>query len=208
MILGGRNDTVRLQGTQVSSAAFPMLGVPASLGRTLDTTDDEPGAAPVVVLGHAVWTELFGRDPDIVGRTVRLDDTERTVVGVMPPGFTLPDASFPNIATQVWVPFSAPRLPPGAKASRPAIGRVKDGITLEAAAAEVNAMLPPAPNNRPTSSPRFELVRVQDWLVGPVAQPMVVVVKTGLGLGKHAVGAVTSPMMLLATALNVRPGSL
>jgi predicted permease len=180
MLLVGRNDTVRLPATQVSPAAFPMLGVPPLLGRTFDATDDEPGANPVVVISHGVWTDLFGSDPAIVGRTVRLDDAARAVVGVMPAGFTFPDAAFPNIAAQVWVPFSPPRLPPGAKASRPAIGRVRDGITLEAAAAELNAILP-SPDNAPTATPRFELVRVQDMLVGPV-KPALLILAAAVGV--------------------------
>jgi putative ABC transport system permease protein len=174
MILMGPDDTVRLQGTQVSAAAFPMLGVQALLGRTFDATDDKVAADPVVVLSHAVWRELFGSDPHIVGRFLTLDGTERAVVGVMPPGFALPDAAFPNISNQVWVPFAAPRLPPGAKASRPAIARVKEGITLEAAAAELNAILPAPGDNRPAIGPRFELVRVQDQLVAPVKSALLI----------------------------------
>src|SRR5207247_5621105 len=180
LVLGARTDTVRLPATQVSPEAFPMLGVPPLLGRTFDATDDEPGANPVVVISHGVWTDLFGSDPTIVGRTVRLDDAERAVVGVMPARFTFPDAAFPNITAQVWIPFSPPRLPPGAKASRPAIGRVKEGITLEAAAAELNAMLS-SPDNAPASAPRFELVRVQDVLVGPV-QPALLILAAAVGV--------------------------
>jgi predicted permease len=186
MILTGSDDTVRLEGTQVSSAAFPMLGTQALLGRTFDATEDKAGANPVVVLSHSVWREHFGSDPNIVGRIVTLDGTGRSVVGVMPPGFVFPDFAFPA-RTQVWVPFVTPRLPPGAKASRPAIARVREGIPLQAAAAEVNAILSPLPGNRQAPGrpdahgpPRFELVRVQDLLVGPV-KPALLILAAAVG---------------------------
>jgi predicted permease len=180
MVLTGWHDTFRLHGTQVSADAFPMLGVQALFGRTFDSTDYEAGVESVVVIGHAVWREHFGSDPDIIGRIIKLDGIERAIVGVMPPGFAFPDASFPNIPIQVFVPFAAPRLPPGAKASRPAFARVKEGVTLQAAAAEVNAIVPPS-DNRSTIGPRFELVRVQDQLVGPV-KPALLILAVAVGV--------------------------
>jgi putative ABC transport system permease protein len=68
----------------VSPNYFGLLGVRAALGRTLATGDDR---APVVVLGHALWATRFGADPAVVGRTVRLNGSPFTVVGVMPPAF-------------------------------------------------------------------------------------------------------------------------
>jgi putative ABC transport system permease protein len=182
MILAGREDAIRLEGAQVSSAVFPMLGVQAHVGRTFDVTEDDGGANSVILLSHALWQQYFGSDPTIVGRVVTLDGTARTVIGVMPSGFAFPDAQ-----TQLWVPFVPPRLPPGGKASRPAIARVRGGVTLEAAAAEVNAILAPLHENpQPparagvSAPPRFDLVRMQDWLVGPV-KPALLMLAAAVG---------------------------
>jgi hypothetical protein len=78
------------------------------------------------------------------------------VVGVMPAGFEFPDAQ-----TELWVPFVPPALPPRARMARPAIARIRDDVTLEAAAGEVNAILPqPADHQGRDRRPRFELVRM------------------------------------------------
>ncbi len=74
----------------VDGAFFGVAGVQAALGRGLGWADDEPGQDAVVVLSHRVWTRIFGADPSVVGRTVRVDGVANEVVGVMPPDFHLP----------------------------------------------------------------------------------------------------------------------
>ncbi len=83
---------------RVSEGFFRVAGVPALLGRTFEPSDHVPGAVPVVVFGHDRWLESFGGDPGLVGRTLDLDGTATTVVGVMPPGFELPSGR------DVWTP--------------------------------------------------------------------------------------------------------
>jgi putative ABC transport system permease protein len=80
----------RLQGMAVTADFFPALGVPAALGRAFTTEEDQPGANQVVVLSDRFWHRRFGADPNIVGRTLRLDGENIKVVGVMPPGFDHP----------------------------------------------------------------------------------------------------------------------
>src|SRR6185436_20572537 len=95
----------------VSGDFFRVFGVPALLGRALEASDDEAGAPRVVVLSHAFWTRRFGGDPAVVGRSLRLDGTPSTVIGVMPASFTFPRAGelvaayeFAN-APDFWLPF-------------------------------------------------------------------------------------------------------
>ncbi|MGD9905330.1 MAG: ADOP family duplicated permease [Vicinamibacterales bacterium] len=133
----------RLPYAGVSGAFFATLGVEAALGRALGPEDDRPGGPAVLVLSHATWRDRFGADPAIVGRRLRLDGALQTVVGVMPPDFDYPrGAAF-------WAP-----LAPGLAAASAVwktdvlatvgvlfyVGRLKDGATLEAAAADLSAI--------------------------------------------------------------------
>ncbi len=90
------------QGVTVSPEFFPMLGVRALLGRTIDARDVSELPAPVVVLGYALWQRSFGGDSSIVGRDVLLDGHPFTVIGVMPPTFIFPESSRDP---EVWTPL-------------------------------------------------------------------------------------------------------
>ncbi|HEU4564485.1 MAG TPA: ABC transporter permease, partial [Gemmatimonadaceae bacterium] len=85
-------------GIASSAELFSVLGARPTIGRALQPGDDAPGAEPVVVLSWALWQDLGG-EPSILGRRIRMDGTERTVVGVMPRGFWFPDPS-----VRVWLP--------------------------------------------------------------------------------------------------------
>ena len=87
-------DAERLLGLSVTPDVFPMLGVEPMLGRTF-TADEAaaPGLETSVILTHSLWQRRFGGDPNIVGRTVTINDRARTVVGVMPPRFKFPERS-------------------------------------------------------------------------------------------------------------------
>ena len=195
--LTGQGDPVRLDGAQVSPDSFAMLGVRPSLGRPFEQHDELGGADPVVILSHRLWQRRFGADPDVIGSIVRLEDLDRTVVGVMSPRFAFPDAQ-----TQFWVPFVVAAPEAGGRRRVPVLARVKDGVTREAAAAEVNVLLaglgvgnvPPPPNPGMDSatrrdvparaagvSPRFELVGVEDQLTAPV-RPALFVLAAAAGL--------------------------
>ena len=183
MMLTRDDETIRVQAAQVSPNTFPMLGARALIGRTFEPREDTAAAAGVVVIGYGAWQRLFGGDPHVLGRVVTLDGTGRSVVGVMPRGFGFPDAQ-----TEFLLPFVPPTLSPGLRAARPAIARIKRGVTRQAAAAEVNSLLINLPEGRQLSSsadgarpPRFELVGVQDMLVGPV-RPALLVIAGAVGL--------------------------
>ena len=77
----------RLRGNICTMNTFDVMGVPPLLGRTPTAADSAPGATPIAVLGYKFWTQQFGGDPGVLGRSMRLNDTVRTVIGVMPPRF-------------------------------------------------------------------------------------------------------------------------
>jgi len=90
--LTGDGDAVRLAGVRMSANAFEMLGVDAAVGRTLLPADGRPGANPVVVISNGLWRRKFGADEHVTGRSVLLNGSAYTVVGILPPQFALPNA--------------------------------------------------------------------------------------------------------------------
>jgi len=89
----------RASAAYVSANAFRLLGEEPILGRGFATQDDEPGAAPVVILGHGLWTARYDADPTLIGQTIRIDGVPTTVVGVMPEGFRFP------VVSDAWQPL-------------------------------------------------------------------------------------------------------
>src|SRR5207247_3676859 len=87
--LSGIGQSVRVKAAKVSPSLFSVLGATPALGRTLTQEDDTANAA-VAVLSFGTWTGVFGRDPNVIGRTVSLDRQPYTIVGVMPEPFTFP----------------------------------------------------------------------------------------------------------------------
>jgi putative ABC transport system permease protein len=97
LTLTGVKQPVSLKGAVVSAPAWPLLGVPAMLGRTFTDAEDRPGAAPVCVIGASLWHQKLDSDPNIVGKELTLDGKSYTVVGVMP-------SRFKFWAGEVWIP--------------------------------------------------------------------------------------------------------
>ncbi len=120
----------------ISASGFRVAQVSPLLGRTLLKEDEQPGAAPVVVIGYDEWQRRFGQDPGIIGQTLRLGTTIHTVVGVMPKGFRFP------VNHGFWVPLQLrPTLyEVGAGPELTVFGRLSDGATLEQAQAELETI--------------------------------------------------------------------
>ncbi|MGH7580328.1 MAG: ABC transporter permease, partial [Gemmatimonadales bacterium] len=90
LTLTGSGTPERVQAGYVTADALPLLGVSPARGRGFAAEEDLPGRPPVVLLSDGLWRRRFGADPEIVGRTLILDDAPTTVLGIMPPGFQLP----------------------------------------------------------------------------------------------------------------------
>src|SRR4029453_15596381 len=87
--LVGIGEPARIGGIAVTAGVFPVLGVRPLLGRGFDAAANDHDAGPVVV-AYGLWQSQFGGDPGVIGKTIRLDDTPRAIIGVMPAGFTFP----------------------------------------------------------------------------------------------------------------------
>ena len=133
----------RLPAVRVSWNYFEMMGVRPALGRTFTAEDDRPEHWRVLMLSDAVWRRRFGADPSVVGRTVVMNDREYRVVGVMPPAFEPLDAARFYVPAELWAPvgydLQMPEACRGCQHLR-AFGKLKPGITIGAATAEMNAI--------------------------------------------------------------------
>ncbi|MBA4136916.1 MAG: hypothetical protein C0518_06325 [Opitutus sp.] len=121
----------RLDGTYLTADGVALLGAPVVLGRWFTAAEDQPGAAPVVVLGHEVWEKFFQADPAVLGRAVKVNGVAATVIGVAPRGFKFPEVN------QLWLPFRG-RAAGEARSERNYVvfGRLAGGVTLAQAEAE------------------------------------------------------------------------
>ena len=134
----------RLPAVRVSWNYFDMMGVRPALGRTFTADDDRPDHWRVLMLSDALWRRRFGADPAIVGRTVVMNDREYRVVGVMPPTFEPLDAErFFTAGAELWAPVGYDKTTRDACRSCQhlrAFGRLKPGVTLADATAEMNVI--------------------------------------------------------------------
>ena len=130
---------------EITPSAFAITNTPALLGRYLLPSDEADAASPAVVIGYQAWQLHFARDPNVVGRTVRLGGVPRTVVGVMPEGFEFP------IRHEFWIPLRVNPLayPPGEGPSLEIFGRLAPGVAIEQAQAEFAAVAPQTAAARP-----------------------------------------------------------
>lgn len=130
----------RARQVLTDSHAFAMLGVPPLLGRLPGPGDDEPGATPVVVLGHGLWSSRFGSAPDVIGRVIRVDGTPHTVIAVMPRGFAFPAPYWP--AGDLWLMRgpSHPQWPDSRARVVLAFGLLREGRAMADAQHETNAV--------------------------------------------------------------------
>ncbi|HVQ32272.1 MAG TPA: ABC transporter permease [Vicinamibacteria bacterium] len=129
---------VRAQTALTSGQLLTLMGVSPSFGRLYGDAATLPGAPPVALLGHGLWTRDFGADPRIVGRMVRIDGVPTEVVGVMPKGF-----AFPTSTTELWMPLTIDPADRSARSSHflSLVGRLRPDATLPQAQAELKAFM-------------------------------------------------------------------
>jgi predicted permease len=172
--------TRRTWGMLVSGSYFEMLGVRAALGRTFGPEDDRvPGKHPVLVLSDACWRTTFNADPTVVGRAVRINGMPFTVLGVMPPAFRGTERLF---APDAWMPVAMVGhvesgndwLERRRTQNIFLIGRLRDGVTREAAESALNAIAVQLGREHPNESEGMRFVLTTPGLMatmlrGPVA---------------------------------------
>ncbi|MGE0129997.1 MAG: ABC transporter permease [Blastocatellales bacterium] len=151
IILTGKNEPARLQATVVSADFFALLRVKPLRGRAFLPEEDKVGGAPVVVVSHAFWQSRFGGDENLVGQQITLNGKSNTVVGVMPPGFVFPAGD----ETEVWMPLGplADQMQNRAVHVLIALGRLKQGVELRQAQAELQSIANRIQQQYPSADP-------------------------------------------------------
>ena len=177
----------RLRGNVCTMNTFDVMGVPPLIGRTPTEADSAPGAPAVAVLGYKFWMQQFGGDPSVLGRSLRLNDTVRTVIGVMPPRFMWRGAN-------VYLPivFHRGQFSEGVHYVH-LLGRLKPGVTEAQAETDLRPIIADLKQREPAAFP-------EKWRVGLLS------FKESFRSGLHQVlwilfGAVG--MLLLIACANV-----
>lgn len=176
--LGGGSQPTQVQAGRTSANLFELLGAGAAVGRTFLPHEGQPGNNSVVLLSNALWTQQFGADPDVLGRTITLSGSPFEVVGVMPPDFSVRGTP----QHDVWIPLP---MDPAAWYHSAGIlqivARLGDGSSLEAAHAEMGQLAPRM---------RTEFGEAEDYVAHFDAQ----------SLAQLTVGDVQSTLLLVAGA--------
>ena len=189
--LTGVGEPERLDGRRVSANLFELLGVPAVLGRTFVPDDDRSGTH-AILLSYSLWQRRFGSDPSVVGRALTLNGESYTVIGIMPRFVQLP--GFANRNDQLWVPIAFPAEEASQRGNHflEVIARLKPGITLKQAQAEMETIAARLAQQYPDYNTRIGAVVV------PLHEEVVGDIKPALLILLGAVGFV-----LLIACANV-----
>ncbi|MGV8038921.1 MAG: ABC transporter permease [Thermoanaerobaculaceae bacterium] len=165
VILTGSGEPAKLTAAFTTASLWSVLGVEAALGRLLGPGDEAPGAEPVVVLSHSLWTARFAASPSAVGRVVEVDGTSRRIVGVMPRLF-----AFPRREVQLWLPVV---LDPARRDNHHlfVLGRLRPDARFEQVQAEMDAIEARWAKAYTHSHP-MTAVTYEEQLRGAVRQPL------------------------------------
>ena len=180
-----------VHGQVASWNIFPLLGVEAARGRLFLPSDDRRETNATVVLTWGLWKRRYGGDPELVGKTILLDAKPYTVLGVLPEWF-----NYPNSKVQLWTPIYHERSPVVMAMltahNLDAIGRLKPGVTISQAAAELSTIQRQIRQQNP-DGPIHDAANIR-----PILDAEVFHLKTGL----YAMLAATGCLLLIA-CLNI-----
>ena len=178
---GSRPERVRI--LIVAPNYFELLGVKPQLGRTFDPRNDSPGILPEVVISDGAWKRMFGGDPHVLGRSIRMDTDQYQIIGVMPAGFDAPGRVAEERNIDIWPAtsfYGAPMViqPPRKGRNLPtAIARLKSGLTMAEAQRRVDALVAALKTQFPADYPvqngwRVQLLPLKNRIVGTVRQSL------------------------------------
>jgi putative ABC transport system permease protein len=169
----------RLVGVQVSADFFRMLDVKPILGRTFTAEEERPGH-PAVILSHRLWKRRFGGDPDVLGRSLKLDGEQYSVVGVMSQDFSYP------APTEIWLPLalSPQQWSNRAEDSLEVVAKLRPGVSLRRAQAEVASISSRLAVAYPQTNKQLSLIvePLRDYINGNLTPVFVLTLMGAVGL--------------------------
>jgi predicted permease len=191
------------RATRVTAPFFPMLRVRPLLGRTFTTDDEVQGRHRVAILSYGFWQRRFGGAPDIIGKTIDLNEEPWQIAGVLPPDFSYPIGS--ERPSEIFTPvaFTADEKVRGNNRNYNwlAIGRLKDGITIQQAHDQMNRLQEALNQQYPDFSDRgAQVITLHHHLVGRVRQWMMLLLGAVALLLVIACANVANLMLARATA--------
>jgi putative ABC transport system permease protein len=151
----------RVSGSRVTTGFFRALGARPVAGRLFEPGEDEPGRGDgLVLVSHQFWMRRFGGDPAVVGRTLTLDNQTYAIIGVLPPGSPWLDAG------DVFVPFVRRQNADRGSFEYVGIGRLKQGVTFEAALADLSAIAKDLEKQYPATNKGLgiDMARSRSWI--------------------------------------------
>ncbi|HEU4834985.1 MAG TPA: ABC transporter permease [Pyrinomonadaceae bacterium] len=169
--LSGAGEPIEIRGSFISHGLFEILRVSPQLGRTFTANEDRPEEEWVVILGHNLWQRNFGGDQNIIGRQIMLNSRARTVVGVMPPGFRFPDTA------ELWAPLAlTPQTFTRNDHGLLSIARLKDGVTLGEAQAEMHNIAARIEQQNPVTNEGLgvKVTSLHDTLTGDYREALLI----------------------------------
>jgi predicted permease len=201
----GAGEPIRFQGIACTGSMFKVLGVRPLLGRTFLPEEDRPGSdSRVMVMSEGLWKRSFGSDPDVVGRTIALNDGSWTVVGIMPVSFEFLGSS------DVWIPY--PPDPEFERGDRrlEMVGRLAPGITLDQAQADMSGIARRLGELFPKSNKDWDvkLVSFPEWIIGPQVRQANLVLLFAVGLLLLLASANVSNLLIARATTRSREISL
>jgi predicted permease len=164
----GVNEPEQVDGLDVTETMLPMLGVAPVAGRLFSAEDAQPNAPKTAMIGYGYWMNKFGGDRSLVGRTILTDGDSRLVVGILPRSFHFLDYRDPAIVIPYQFDRSKTKL---GNYSYESIARLKPGVTLEQANADVARMLPIVMNSFP-SPEGFSVKLFENAHIAPQVRPL------------------------------------
>ena len=155
-IFSGAGEPERVSAVEVSAALWPMLGFEARAGRLQSAEEDSPAKSGVVILTDKFWRRKFNGDPDVLGRTVLLDDKSHTIIGIMPPQVEMEEMWY---NAEVFVPFSveAAVVEGESQDYGDVMVRIKPGATFEKAKAELRLISARLAQDYPETNKELEI---------------------------------------------------
>jgi putative ABC transport system permease protein len=163
-----------VRASTVTGSFFEVLGVPPIEGRFFDETHTWDGTEPVAVLSYRLWTRQFGGEPSIVGRPFTLDGVSYRVVGVMPESFRYPFRDADLWLPMSWKPEFRSKVSFRRAHSMYVIGRLRDGVGIDEAEAEIAAIAARLELQYPETNRLMEsgATGLQEWIVGETRRPL------------------------------------
>ncbi|MGD0892849.1 MAG: ABC transporter permease [Terracidiphilus sp.] len=164
----GTGQPEQVRGFDVTDGTLPILGVTPAFGRLFTRRDDSPGAPDTILISYAYWQKKFGSDPSIIGRSLTVDGKSREIIGVLPRGFQFLDYSDASIIEPFQFDRSKTKL---GQFSMHALARLKPGVTIAQASADIARMLPIVLRSFPPPD-GFSVSMFEKAHIGPNLRPL------------------------------------